>query len=217
MKTLSQHIINLIEMNKSKIAFFTLAIIAFHFVSCTAQEDNENKTVIKSEKYEPCCGNLAEVNREIIPGISIFVPNVFTPNGDGINDYFYPVVDTSLVPNGSVLYFSIYDSEDDKVKKGIFNREWVNYNDIRNYAFDGGYLDSESLKWKKWEGQFWYQVNVIIEGKGEFKIKGSACSVICDDEAAIFQDKQGCFFPIQVTKDIKGDNKLSNQETDCFK
>ena len=204
-------------MNKSLITTLTISIIFSYGISCTAQDDDTSgNTIIKSEKYEPCCGVPSEVSREIVPGINIFIPNVFTPNGDGINDLFYPIVDTSLVKNGSVVWFTIYNSSDDKIKRGIFNREWVNYNDVKNYSFTGTYF-KENNERAIWEGQFWYKFSVLIEGKGQFNFEGSACSIVCDDEAAIFRDKQGCFFPIQVTKDIQGDNKLSNQETDCFK
>ncbi len=217
MKTLSNHILNFIEMNKSLITIFTLAIIISYGMSCTAQDDNGTITIIESEKYKPCCGTPSEVSREIIPGINIFIPNVFTPNGDGINDLFYPVVDTSLVPNGSVYNFTIYNSNDDKIKRIVFSRDWINYLDIKNYGFDGQYFDSDKNVRKKWDGQFWYQFSINIDGKGQFDFRGSVCSIVCDEESAIFRDKKGCFFPAQVTKDKKGDNKLSNKETDCFK
>lgn len=203
-------------MNKSFITFFSLAIVILYGMSCTAQDDNGGNT-IKSEKYEPCCGNSADVNKEIVAGLRIFVPNVFTPNGDGINDIFYPVVDTSLIKNGAVWNFVIYDSNVVGKRRIIFGRDFVNYNELKSYAYDGRYYDEEKLSWAKWEGQFWYFFSVNIEGKGQFDFEGSACSVVCDDEAAIFTDKQGCFFPAQVTKDIKGDNKLTNLEKDCFK
>jgi hypothetical protein len=211
------HTKHFIAMNKSLISIFTLAIIAIYGVSCTAQDDDGKGTTIKSEKYEPCCDMPSDVNKTIEGGINVFVPNVFTPNGDGINDLFYPVVDTSLVPNGSVFAFNIFNSSDDKVKRSIWSRDFVNYNDLKNYAFNGEGLDPEKNIWIKWEGKFWYTFAIVIEGKGQFIFSGSACSVICDEESAIFKDKQGCFFPAQVTTKYTGDNKLSNQEKDCFK
>lgn len=215
MRTLSNHIINFVAMNKSLITIFTFATIVTMGVSCTAQDDNNGKTTIKSEKYEPCCGTPAEVSREITPGVNFFIPNVFTPNADGINDYFYPIYNQSSEVEIIVLYFSVYDSADDKVKMAIFNREEFDIRDIKNYAFDGTY-SKDNIR-TKWEGQFWYSMSVFVAGKGEFRIKGSACSVVCDEESAIFRDKAGCFFPAQVTTSFMGDNKLSNKETDCFK
>lgn len=215
MNALFNQIKQLIIMNKSILFTITALLIVCYNISCTAQENEESKSTIISEKYEPCCGTPSDVNREIYPGVSFFIPNVFTPNGDGINDFFYPVLDTSIIKNGSVLYFSIFNSNDDKVKRIIFNSLWLNFNDLTNDAFNGSYF-KENNETAIWEGQFWYSFSIVIPGKGQFDFKGSACSIVCDDEAPIFRDKQGCFFPAQV-KNFVGDNKISNLESDCFK
>lgn len=217
MNTKVYHLNHFTNMSRTFLSIATLVLIIILVVSCTAQDDNASNVIIKSEKYEPCCGTPSEVNKEIAAGLRIFVPNVFTPNGDGINDIFYPIIDTSIIKNGGLMYFSLFDSNDDKIKKNIFYRDWINYNELKSYAFDGGYWNEKKSSWDKWEGQFWYSFSVIIDGKGQFDFEGSACSVVCDDEASIFRDKQGCFFPAQVTKDIMGDSKLSNLEKDCFK
>ena len=214
--TLFNQINQLIIMNKSILFAITALLIVFYNISCTAQENEENKSTIKSEKYEPCCGTPSDANREIYPGVNVFIPNVFTPNGDGINDFFYPVVDTSIVKNGFVQIFTIWNSDDVKTKKSLYHVDFINYNEISNYAFNGKYYNDSLSQWKVWEGKFWYSMLVIIEGKVIANINGSACSIVCDDEAPIFRDKQGCFFPAQV-KNFVGDNKISNLESDCFK
>lgn len=217
MNTVVYHLNHFIIMNKSLLSIATLVLIITLVVSCTAQDDNGGNTIIKSEKYEPCCGTPDDVNKEIATGLRIFIPNVFTPNEDGINDLFYPIVDTSLIKNGAVWNFAIYNSNDVMKRRIIFARDFVNYNEIKSYGFDGKYFNEAKSDWAVWEGQFWYSFSVNIEGKGQFNFNGVACSIVCDDEAAIFRDKQGCFFPAQVSKDIQGDKQLSNLEKDCFK
>ena len=205
-------------MNKSLIALFSTVFVLVYTISCTAQDDKDDTTtIIKSEKYEPCCSSIDEVNREIAPGIRVFIPNVFTPNEDGINDYFYPICDTSLVQNGTILYFTIFNSDVDSIKRSIFNRQFINYDDLKNNAFNGKYYNEETRKYELWKGQFWYSMQIFTENHGVAKVEGSACSIVCDEEAPIFKDKKGCLFPAQVSPKYIGEESLENQESECFK
>lgn len=215
MITLSIYFLKLNKMNKLFLHLIMLVCI-LSFYSCTGQDDIIS-TPIQSEKYEPCCGTPSEVIRELAPGIKIFIPNAFTPNSDGVNDLFYPVVDTTIIPNGSIIRFAIYDSADDKVKRIIHSVPGgFLYTDIQGYAFNGRYYNESNLKWETWRGQFWYDIIVSVDGEGYWKLKGSACSIVCDDEAAIFKSKEGCFFPIQA--DSRGNyiSTIPPGEDACF-
>jgi hypothetical protein len=215
MNTLSNHLQKIQNMNKLMLYFITIGF-ALTLQSCTGQ-DEIITTPIESEKYEPCCGVSSDVFRELAPDVKLFIPNAFTPNGDGVNDLFYPFCDTTKIPNWSIILFNIFDSDIDAERNMLHGIPGgFTYNDIPNYAFSGKYYDRTNLKWETWSGQFWYEIIVSIEGKGVWKLKGSACSITCDEESAIFRDKEGCFFPVQA--DSKG-NYLSNippGEDKCF-
>lgn len=52
------------------------------------------------------CGNSVTSSAiEIIVQCDILVPNVFTPNGDGVNDYFY-ILNMDQYPNSTVIVFN---------------------------------------------------------------------------------------------------------------
>ncbi|MBK8624482.1 MAG: hypothetical protein IPN86_02530 [Saprospiraceae bacterium] len=60
---------------------------------------------------------------------------------------------------------------------------------------------------------------MFVTGDGALDVKvveGQACMIVCEDEVSEFQDRKGCFFPVQG---LKGsfDDKAGNQEKDCFK
>ncbi len=201
-------------MSKSLSTVFSFIFIVLITAGCTAQDDDgQKKNIIISEKYEPCCSNATEVNKELAEGFNVFIPNVFTPNGDGINDYFYPIFDATRNPEVAITYFTLFDSDNHSIRRTIFSSDWFNPNDIKNYAFSGYYY-KDNIR-TLWEGQFWYSIRVSLPS-GVIKIEGSACSVVCDEESAVFRDKKDCFFPAQVTPAFKGDNKLNNLEKDCF-
>lgn len=215
MNTLFNHLQKIHNMNKSILYFITLGF-ALTFQSCTGQDDIISPP-IQSEKYEPCCGVSSDVFREFAPDVKLFVPNVFTPNGDGVNDYFYPLMDTTIIPNGSIIYFAIFDS-DIPAERNLLHSGPGGFlhSNIKGYAFSGKYYDRPNGKWETWRGQFWYEMVVSVEGKGVWRFTGSACSIVCDEEAAIFRDKEGCFFPIQA--DSKGNyiSTIPPGEDDCF-
>lgn len=213
MKTLIT-IIKEIKMRKEIVITTMFASLCIAILSCSGQDNiiiDEDPKIV-SEKYEPCCSSEEKVNYEI-DGFKFFVPNVFTPNGDGVNDYFYPIFDENSERIPYVLNFVIFNSNDHSVRRGIFHTDQLFYNDLKSSAFDG--IDYKINFGQKVQGQFWYEFTLNFDNKS-YIIEGSACSIICDEEAPIFKDKEGCFFPAQVKSDFNGDGTLPSGEKDCF-
>lgn len=76
------------RMNK----FFCLAmIILFHFTSSApiyGQVDESRKyRVIAYKAGQPEIYSISN-EVDVVPGMALFIPNSFTPNGDGVNDSF---------------------------------------------------------------------------------------------------------------------------------
>jgi hypothetical protein len=187
---------------------YSLFIFIMYNIGCS---NTESPPVIISEAYEPCCGADTASNYTI-QGVNIYIPNVFTPNGDGINDFWYPIYSTKESDSVSVINFTIFDRDDPNTMRSIFVREVFNPKDITNYGFNGrDYRFQDSIH----RGLFFYRMNAIVKNH-YVTIEGTACSIVCDDESPIFKDKAGCYFPIQVKSDYKGNNTLPNGELTCF-
>ena len=175
----------------------TLDLILFN--GC-AQKDS---TTVIVKEYESCCG-LDPVTYES-GEMKAYFPNVFTPNGDGINDYFYPILNDKVFQS---LQFVITDTSNIT----YFDREVYDPNDLKNYAWDG--LDKNG---KPYKGAFNYHL-LIFNSKGlVYKIQGKACSIVCGPDASVFKTKDGSYYSTQATKDGTLDKTLSNKESDCFK
>lgn len=195
-----------------KTFFYTLIPLSmiWTMVSCTAQEDPKPK--ISSVAYEPCCGldtMVFHLGEEWVA-----VPNVFTPNGDGINDLFYPIRSHDSI---TIAIFRIFDTIYDP-----FNSPVLMYS-THDILYD--YLDQLAWKGKK-KATYGFELH-----KGKFKYyfrakyrdhyiqcEGESCSIVCDEESDIFIDKPNCFFKDQFDSQGIPNSKLPSGEEagTCF-
>lgn len=87
-------------------------------------------TVLDST-YQSCCGASPVEYHNFNADAHVFVPNIFTPNGDGQNDRFQPFV------NGNIDHiedFQIFSLTGDSL---LFYRQVFDFNDVENYGWNG--------------------------------------------------------------------------------
>lgn len=191
-----------------KTAFYLLVAVA-SLQGCAAQ-NNDPKVALPKE-YEACCG-VQPVDFKLSNGF-IYVPNVFTPNGDGINDLFYPFISPEI---GEVQGFTVFSAEGDTV---LFQRQTIIYSEIEKWAWNG-YRNNGSTFSTRYKGRFKYGMRVVSKDRILRYVEGEACSVLCEPGTSELKVKKGCFFPSQAGKNDKlgkSDSTLANSEKDCLK
>lgn len=180
-------------------------LIGIFCITCTvACAQEERVQPIDGKIYEACCG--AEPVEFTNKDAYIFVANAFTPNNDGINDLFYPIVNEGVL---EVIDFVIYTAEGDTA---LFDRRTVDYNNIKEYAWNGLRYDGAVYK-----GAFKYSMRVVLKSGGLLKVEGKACRIVCEPDAVIFKAKLGCFYPVQASTSRRLDISLPNKESGCFR
>lgn len=185
------------------VIYFLLSFVVFQ--SCSFINDHRVEVALPKE-YEACCG-VQPVEFTLRKGF-VFIPNVFTPNGDGINDYFIPTFDNELDIQGYV----IKDVTGDTL---LFQRPAFIPDRYKELAWNGYRMDGT-----RYRGLFKYKIAVVSRDGHLRIIEGQACSVICEPGTAELKTKRGCFYPAQAGKQEKAgkvDSTLSNLEKDCLK
>jgi hypothetical protein len=187
---------------------FQLTLFCFgllQFLAC-AQEPPPPVTVDPNPIYESCCGaDPIEYNEN---GFYVYVPNLFTPNKDGINDVFAPVYADEKVEYISTCI--IY--QDTIIEPGPI-------------YYDSGYMNpKKKARW--WDGKlpdgtqhvgpFEYVIQFVMTDGSYRTIEGRACLVQCGPDAAEFTNRAGCYFGTQA-KGTRFDKSAANKEEDCFK
>lgn len=170
-------------------------------LSCYSQEKPEPVV----EAYKSCCGTQpVEFSFE---DKRVYVPNVFTPNADKVNDYFVPYVNETI---SDVWGFAIYSAEGDTLlylKEHFFpNPEKVNEN-----GWDGLRPDGTVYK-----GLFRYRMRVDDKVARKYIVEGFACAIVCGKDAQVFQSKEGCFYPSQAGSEGKLARDKMSDEKVCF-
>ncbi|MFN8348467.1 MAG: hypothetical protein U0X91_25920 [Spirosomataceae bacterium] len=186
--------------------FLYLLLSVMVLQNCSVLNDHRVEITLPKE-YEACCG-VQPVDFKHSNG-SIYMPNVFTPNGDGINDLFYPFISGEIL---EIQGFTIFSAVGDTV---IFTRPTVLYDRLKEFAWNG--LRNDGTVYK---GRFKYGMRVVSKDLKLRLLEGEACSVICEPGTAELKIKKSCFFPSQAGKQEKAgkvDSTLSNSEKDCLK
>ncbi len=158
----------------------------------------EDKT---SSPLDGCCDTPA-INATIGNG-HLYVANIITSNGDGINDLLWPYCDDNIV---EIISFQIRD------KTGQIVYEVMN--------------ESPNDTGKGWDGRVdgqWidgvYNVRVQAEAidgaMGTFD--GKVCNFRCHPESSESISSEGCQFPTQVNNNGLFDPTIpSGEPNDCF-
>ncbi|TDE12104.1 gliding motility-associated C-terminal domain-containing protein [Dyadobacter psychrotolerans] len=174
------------------------------FIVCTAQIcSSQDDAKPLSDTYKSCCGiepvtfNVGKAN--------VYVPNVFTPNGDGINDLFLPTINSEVK---ALINFTIINVAGDTV---LFNRRDVILTDPKSFAWDGKRYDG-----KQHVGPFKYGMAVYNKNNELGIVEGKGCVIPCTPEMAVFRSKEGCFYPIQAGKEGTLDKSINTAEKGCF-
>ena len=162
----------------------TLSLLLF---ICTAQTcSSQGEPNIISEEYKSCCGTQpVEFAYELK---KVYMPNVFTPNKDGINDYFAPAINDVIT---DVWGFAVYSAVGDTMlyQKPYFNSKM----DIKEYGWDGLRPDGSQYK-----GLFKYKMRIDDKKANKHIVEGLACAIQCGVESKVFKTKAGCFYPVQA-------------------
>lgn len=197
-------------MNKILKANLLFSIIcSISWTSCT-EKNVPDKPIVDNQIYKACCG-VEPVEFTNDSGAYLFIPNAFTPNGDGINDFFFPVVNYAEYGYYSIIIFS-GDWANDPSSIILYKKDFVTGNNWISSGWNGRDLNGDL-----YSGLFTYVIGCFHNEQEAKHIghEGKACAIACETGKE-FKDKQGCFFSIQVTNDNKLDKNIPNWEDNCF-
>jgi hypothetical protein len=191
--------------NIMKISFTipALGALVLQFFACNGQDPIN---LDPNPVYASCCG--AEPVEFTDAAVYLFVPNVFTPNGDGVNDLFQPVIDYEQVEY--VTQYTIYQDTIIEPGEGYYN-SGVFFPKTEAKWWDGTLPDGT-----KHTGPFEYDLEFYMKDGSYLRASGRACLVRCGPDAVEFLTRQGCFFGTQ-TADGKLNKDAAHKEDDCFK
>jgi len=181
-------------------------------MSACAQDETSSERI---KEYETCCG-ADPVEVAVGEKEKLYVPNSFTPNKDGINDFFRPFY-TGDIRN--MTYMLVYSLEGDTLLFVLRGRDFNIY-EKGKFGWDGTRTGEEPLyagDWKLHKGGFKYEISIYTDDVGYVTVKGTACAIHCGADAAVFKDNKACFFPSQANEDGTFNPKIAVDESGCFK
>jgi len=158
-----------------------LLMLSIGFFACKEDDDEHNS----GSALKGCCGNNAI--DEAVGNGHIYVPNIFTPNGDGINDYILVFGHNITM----VVEFEIRDKSG-KVVYEIFD------GDINDFVggWDGK-VDGVVV-----EGMYNVKVSVLAADGTNQTLEGKVCNFVCDGvDVTEKVPGENCQFPVQVDGD----------------
>ncbi len=187
-----------------------LFLLAISF-SITTQGCSQEPDPASSEVYESCCGT--EPVEFYVQGSStyyVYVPNVFTPNEDGLNDKFMPVLNSQIK---TINYMTVSkEVTDDTTSSKLYDIQDIDAVNMAQFAWNG-----KDPQGNIHSGLFTYKISLSTIDGFNYAVTGKGCSIVCGPEAKVFKTKTGCFYSSQAINNGHLEMSLSNMEEDCFK
>lgn len=197
---------------KSKYLILLSIYLFISFSACT--KDAKTDIVALAKEYESCCGaEPFEFNVKYDDGeiVYIYVPNVFTPNGDGINDKFFPVVNDEI--RSFTAFYIQQEVFDDTTSTIVYSvGEEFKKDSFQTKAWDG-----KDAKGHLFKGAFSYHITCFTKSGKAFAIMGNACSVLCGEDALKLKDNANCFYGSQANSKGVLVKQQANLEQKCYK
>lgn len=180
------------------IIFFMPAVIIF-LAACRKEEPVVNI-------YESCCGIEPVQFSFEEDTVHAYVPNVFTPDGDGINDDFSPYFSSQAI----YINYIVIKKADDNNPLLLYQVQNVERLDWYSYRWVGE--DQNGIKHK---GAFTYEISFTSISGNTYLISGKGCSVFCEEDD-LDLNMEDCFFPTQNDDGQLNINVPTGEHTDCF-
>jgi hypothetical protein len=188
----------------------TVLCIFFFIIIGITTGCSQDEPPVKASIYEPCCGTQPTIFKR---GLHvIYSSNVFTPNKDGKNDVFYPVLNNDSIVISGFFIKTMTDTT-------IYFRDRLYYENIDNEAWNGTVFENvffPELQRKEYAGQFKYMYTILYPDGSSQDVENTACVVRCGPNAAIIKTKTGCYFPNQINKNVF-DSSVDANEMECFR
>lgn len=183
-------------MKSYSLLFLTGILCLF---SCN--DDPIDDTPSAEDPYANCCGNQPLVLQE--QGYSLFLPSAFTPNGDGINDVFFPSVDDGV----AFLGFELFNLDGEKIYE---TNGRISSASLSTAAWDGTLSDGSD-----YEGRFTVFLNIQFSDSTTLATVGNSCAVQCSDAQRITR-VLACGMPDQSPTLGEFDASISSQDNTCL-
>lgn len=147
-----------------------------------------NSFICNCQIYLECCP-LSPYEYTIGDG-KVYMPNIFSPNQDGMNDYFQPFVNIRV---NSIENFIIRNPVSNAI---LWQNNFINDFSSGPYGWDGLLQDSTI-----YNGSFTYSLIVNSNSTSPLIISGTGCAILCSQEGIQLLQNIHCHFPDQANED----------------
>ena len=187
-----------------KVGVNILFIISAFTFFATSVDDNVPNIQTTAINIESCC-DFEPINTDLGTG-KIYIPTVFTPDENGVNDYFQPSVDSNIL---RIDTFIVMSSVTGDIVFEQFNLEEI----TPEFGFDGNVAGSTIAT------QYSYVITATSKDSITERFTGVVCCLPCTFPInASSPDSIGnCAFPVQFNSNEGYDENIDPGEVlDCF-
>lgn len=187
-----------------KLQSICLLLISIFLVQ--ACDDESSNTPVSP--FADCCTTSGEFT---VANRNVYVPTIFTPNFDGINDKLIPLVEAENGPIAEITSFLIRSTGGDTLFES-FNLPLNNFTS----GWDGTIGNTDVL----YSGKAFYTISFALSSGQEELINGQVCSLPCDNpdiSYPVFDSILNCQYGVQHDGAGGFDENLPNfEDLECL-